>query len=106
MNKTEMLEKLKVTGTQAIKVSIVAGAMVIGFFIGDVYHRMNRNSESKAPLNLKVVHTLKETSVAINERNELLVIDRQNGAYEIYDDSVGRVIFRLYASQMMAQSNQ
>ena len=51
---------------------------------------------------MKTVHKLKETSIAINERSELMIIDRQTGTYEIYEDSIGKVVFGLYASQMIS----
>jgi hypothetical protein len=101
-NKMEVLkEKAKLVTRNAGKIGIIVIAMAIGFFAGDVYHRINRSEKEKSvPMSKKKIHTLVETSIAINERSELLIIDRQNGEYEIYQDSVGQMIFRLYASQM------
>ena len=47
-----------------------------------------------------------EISVAINERNELMLIDRRNGKYEIYQDSTGMQIFNLYANKLYKDNNQ
>jgi len=96
-----IVEKMKIASKNAGKISIIIIAMVIGFIAGDVYHKIIKTEEDKpVPMAQKKINTIRETSVAINERNELLIIDRQNGEYEIYQDSVGQVIFRLYASQM------
>ena len=46
---------------------------------------------------------LDETSIAINERNELMIIDRSTGMYEVYESKIGNTIFSLYANQMYSQ---
>jgi hypothetical protein len=102
--KTSVSERLKSVTKNLGKISIIIIAMVIGFVAGDVYHRIMKSEDEKpVPMAQKKINSLRETSVAINERNELLIIDRQNGEYEIYQDSVGQVIFRLYASQMASE---
>lgn len=97
---TQMMEKVKHAFTHAGKIAIILSALIVGFVCGEFYHRTSEKTEEKLPMDLKTVHNLEHTSVAINERNELLVIDRKTGTYEIYEDSVGKVILRLYASQM------
>jgi len=92
--------KVKVFLTHTGKIAIIAGAMVFGFLAGDVYHRLQKNESEKPVVNLKNVHSLLETSVAINERNELMIINRRTGTYEIYQDSIGSVIFSLYAGKI------
>ncbi len=46
------------------------------------------------------MRTMKDVSVAINESNEVLIIDRASGRFETYSDSVGTSIFKLYAAKM------
>jgi hypothetical protein len=48
---------------------------------------------------------VKETSVAVNERGELMLIDRKNGTFQIYQDSVGQIIFKMYANKMYSFKN-
>lgn len=50
--------------------------------------------------NVQKTKTIKETSVALNERGELLLIDRNSGVYTVYQDSIGKSIFNLYAISM------
>ena len=97
---TIVIEKAKQAFSHVGKIAIIVSAMVLGFLAGDIYHRVTDAKKEKAPMDLKVVHQLKGTSIAINERSELLIIDRQSGTYEIYQDSIGKVIFNLYASSM------
>jgi hypothetical protein len=95
-----IVSKLKMAGKYVGKIGIIVVAIALGFFAGEFYYKSKEIKTEKLPMYLKEVHTLKETSIAINERDELLIIDRKVGNYEIYDPAVGKVVFRLYASQM------
>lgn len=101
-----IVEKSKVFFTHAGKIAIIASAMVFGFIVGDVYHRITNQEKENASnvVNLKNVHRLSGTSVAINERSELLIIDRETGTYEIYQDSIGTMIFSLYAGKIYSNT--
>ena len=96
------INKAKVVLTHTGKIVIIIVAMVIGFIISDVNHRLQakKEKETNQVVNLKNVHSLSETSIAINERSELMVIDRRTGTYEIYQDSIGTIIFNLYAGKI------
>jgi len=102
---TIAFQKIKAILSHVGKVAIIVSALFIGFVSCEIYHRINESSKIKAPMDLKTVHQLKGTSVAINERSELLIINRQDGTYEIYDDSIGRVIFNFYASKIYTTAN-
>lgn len=80
---------------------MLAIALVAGFFIGYYYWVMTNKVDKSQWDNIKPLAT---TSVAINERNELLIIDRKTGIYSIYQDSVGTVIFNLYANRIYKQA--
>ena len=41
-----------------------------------------------------------ETSVAVNERGELMIIDRKTGAYTLYENGLGQSIFNIYANRI------
>ena len=49
------------------------------------------------------VQKIESTSIAINDRGELMVIDRQTGKYLLFQDSVGQQIFNQYASRIYVQ---
>lgn len=104
-NLSKLKSKLKMVGNHVGKIVIIVVAIALGFFAGEFYYKSKESKAEKLPMDLKEVHSLKETSIAINERDELLVIDRKNGSYEIYDNAVGKVVFRLYASQMAMKAN-
>lgn len=76
---------------------VIAIVLVVGFFIGYYYYVLTTKPVQVSPLGH--VRTLHETSVAVNERNELMIIDRATGNYTVYCDSVGTAIFNVYANQ-------
>lgn len=89
---------LKVLANKLGTIMVIAAAMVIGFLVGYYYWYMSvKTSIQKKP------KTMKTISIALNERDELMIIDRANGVYTIYQDSVGRAIFNLYATKKYNQ---
>lgn len=86
--------KLKSSLAKAGFAVAVSAGLAVGFFSGKMYDSyLNKINEKKykAPINCK------DISIAINERNELLIIDRVSGEYKTYQDSVGRGIFDMYS---------
>jgi hypothetical protein len=98
-----LISKVKEGFKHAGKITIIACAMAFGFMASEVYRKVTAKPKTVTAINLTDVHTLGETSVAINERNELMVIDRQTGTYEIYQDSIGNMIFSLYAGKIYSE---
>jgi len=45
-----------------------------------------------------------EVKLAIDESNHLLVIHKKDGTYTVYQDSVGYMIFNLYAKNIWGQA--
>lgn len=77
---------------------VIAAAMVIGFLIGYYYWLMFvKTTGQKETIKLNAV------SIAVNDRGELMIIDRTNGVYSIYQDSVGQEIFNIYATRKYNQ---
>lgn len=96
LNKIETFAK-KLGNLLVLIIALFAGG-VIGYY----YHHF---SKSKNSINIDDVKTIEATSVAINERGELLIIDRKSGKYSLYDDSVGTAIFGMYANKMYLRQN-
>ncbi len=86
------------------RILLVIIALSSGYAISEIRHRYKESLvEGKSPM---VARPAAEISVAINERNELMLIDRRNGKYEIYQDSTGMQIFNLYANKLYKDNNQ
>jgi len=101
MKTTEIISKLKKI---VEKIGILAAVCIIlatGFTVGYYYNKLR---ESMEPNSWKEVKTLQNTSVAINESGELLLIDRKDGDFTIYEDKVGKTIFEMYAAKTYYKS--
>lgn len=87
---------------KAGKVLLFLCIFTLGYVACDIYHRVKKEP-GEAPSEAKITKTIGKVSVAINERKELMIIDRTNGSYEIYQDSIGRCIFNLYANSIQSK---
>lgn len=76
--------------------SIVGIALIGGFFIGRYY-----KGDQTQKINL-YAHTLdiNDISIAVNESNELILIERDTGKYIVYSDEVGMTIFKMYTNRI------
>jgi hypothetical protein len=103
----EKLKNLKVKLSQLFKNGIIYGiiicAVAASFFVGVFYNQMtNKNKSSKVQVKTIVKS---EVNLAIDENNHLIVIEKKTGNYSIYQDSIGKTIFKLYAKNVWGQNN-
>ena len=98
MEKQEILSKTKDYLSKLDKVILFSFAVIIGYSVCEIYHYTKQK-----PPTAKEVKKISETSVAINERGEMLIIDRKTGEYIVYQDSVGKSIFVLYANGIQSK---
>lgn len=92
----QLVEKVTSLLKRLGTVAVLASALIAGFCIGYYYDLAVNKVKGDVWREAK---TLKNTSVAVNEKEDLLIIDRSTGAYVIYSDSIGRVIFNIYAQR-------
>jgi len=90
-------EKVITFAKKAFTYAIIVGALVIGFFIGKRFpynnHPIQDNPYSHA-------YDENEVSIAVNESNELLMIERKTGKYIIYSDKIGMTVFKMYTNRI------
>lgn len=96
MEKTQILEKSRILLKKIGKFIIFVLLVVFGYSICEIYHYTKNKSTN-------TVKKGNEVSVAVNERGEMMIIDRTTGEYNLYQDSVGIFIFNLYANRMQSQ---
>jgi hypothetical protein len=84
------------------KVAIIVTAMASGYATSEIYHRYTTSVKAHQ---MQEPRKSAETSAAINERGELMIIDRKTGTYQVFDNEVGKVIFDLYASKIYYTQN-
>jgi hypothetical protein len=93
---SKALQALKTAG----RVTIIAASLFVGFTAGEIYRSYKKGL---ATSHMPTVQKIEITSVAINDRGELMIIDRGTGKYLLFDDQVGQSIFNQYASRIYVQ---
>jgi len=99
---TTETKEIKTTPSKLTTYLVIMLSVLGGFTIGYYYNVINdlKMSQGKA----SVTEVKKATvNLAIDESNNLLVIDKKTGSYFIYEDSVGMSIFNLYARTITNQ---
>jgi hypothetical protein len=79
------------------KATVIIAAIAIGFISGDIYNNYKNHTKMSSMQNARKTA---ETSVAVNERGELMVIDRKTGTYTLYENGLGQAIFNIYANRI------
>lgn len=98
-------ENLNEKGQKLLTIGIVVVSIVGGIFVHKIYQKLHEDKPCKSTIIYPEMKMVKETSVAVNERGELMLIDRKNGTFQIYQDSVGQIIFKMYANKMYSFKN-
>lgn len=95
-------KEIKTTQSKLTTYLVIMLSVLGGFTIGYYYNviddlKMNQGKASVTEVKKATVN------LAIDESNNLLVIDKKTGSYFIYEDSVGMSIFNLYARTITNQ---
>lgn len=96
-----ILTKIKIAIIKLTYILIIATSLGVGFIIG-YYHNMI--SDIKLDKKQKI-YSKSEINIAVDENNNLLLINRFDGTYTMYEDSIGYTIFNLYARNMFGTHN-
>jgi len=95
-------EKIKTALKQLSFYTVISLSFVAGASIGYYYDFIKKNYTKQA----SVISVKKEeVKLAIDENNNLLIIRKKDGSYTVYQDSVGYMIFNLYAKNIWGQAS-
>ena len=82
---------------------IIIVCSIAAYFVG-VFH--NNMTTKPVDPKIEVVKVKKsQVNLAIDENNHLVIINKESGDYTIYQDSIGKTIFKLYAKNVWGQHN-
>ena len=99
-------EKIKVMMNNSVitgkKIVLFMFLVLFGYFLSESFHYVKSHQPEPAATSPKT-KCVSETSVSVNERGELLILDRTSGEYQIYEDSFAIAIFTVYANDMEAK---
>ena len=95
INREKVMNLLK----PAMNLVIVAAVGTVMFRLGIAYQN-NKNKETKIENPYAHAYSPEEISIAVNESNELIMIERATGKYIVYSDQIGQTIFDMYANRI------
>ena len=94
-------EKIKQVLKQLSFYTIISISFIAGTSIG-YYYDFIKKSYHKEPKFTSVKKS--EIKLAVDENNNLLIIRQTDGSYTVYQDSIGYLIFNLYAKNIWGQA--
>ena len=90
-----MIQKWNTIAKPIFTTILISLCIATGFFVGTIWEDLQPHEHS-AP----IIKSPKNISIAINEANQMLIIDKKSGEYIVFTDSVGLTIFRMYAGKL------
>jgi hypothetical protein len=94
------LDKVKNFLKHATIYSIIGLFCVSSFCVGFYYNEITNN---KKTIKVSKIY-YKDINLAIDQYNNLMVIDVKTGNYTVYEDSVGKSIFNIYAKHVISKN--
>ncbi len=73
---------------------------VLGFVLGFLTHSFTDNFKKTGLKSTGKEQKAHFTSVAINENQQLMIINRNTGTFQLYQDSVAQMILHLYVNHL------
>lgn len=103
---TSILNKISEKLKQLFKTTFIYVVILVSasasFFVGMYYQQMNTKTKKH-----EVTKILKhEVVLAVDENNNLIIIQKSTGDYTIFQDSIGKHIFNMYANSVWNQNTQ
>ena len=95
-NSKPMIKKVTV-------ITVLSLSIVSGFSVGYLYHRIYG---PKSPTIEMISLDKSQVNLAIDENNHLIIIDKNNGNYTVYEDSIGVANFNMYARNVIVKSEK
>lgn len=95
------ISKEKVLGyvKPVLNIIIVASVATASFKLGSAY-QASQKEDVKVENPYSHAFSPEEISIAVNESNELIMIERATGKYIVYSDQIGQTIFGMYANRI------
>lgn len=88
---------------QVMLYTIIITVSTLSFIVGLYYNKFFK-TEKKPSVEVNVVKNT-DVNLAIDQYNNLIIIDNKTGDYVIYQDSIGHTIFTMYAKNIWGQHN-
>lgn len=90
------MEKIKSIAKPIVNWALIAIACIASYLVGFYLPTIQQSHKTKF-INAE---KLTETSVAVTDRGELLIINRADGTFDVYEEKVGLEIFKAYGTHI------
>ena len=100
VTKETILNLAKPVVNTILVVSIATATFQLGRF-----YQVSKTSSKKPSNPYAHAFSPEEISIAVNESNELIMIERATGKYIVYSDQIGQTIFGMYANRIHQEIN-
>lgn len=108
MNITETAQKIKSSEflkevKKWAKTIFHMAILVIVFFTGFKSHVLYEKTTATVQSHAPTYYNIENNSVSVNERGELIILNRETGDSQVFERQIGSTIFTMYASQKYAE---
>lgn len=94
-NKEKIVRSLK----EFFQYLCLGAAVTVGYLIGNYSYEFRHPKQQKQNP-YSIIYAPKDISIAINESDGLLIFMKKSGDYVVYSDSIGQIIFKMYANRI------
>lgn len=101
INLNGVLNKAKVFVKHFMFYVVFLLSLTTGFAVGYYYNTLA--TQKKTNITKPEVILRQDVSLAIDDSNNMLVINKKDGTYILYQDSIGYTIFNFYAKNIWGQ---
>lgn len=84
---------------------IIISSLALATFQLGVLYQLSKQADTKVENPYAHAFSPEEISIAVNESNELIMIERATGKYIVYSDQIGQTIFGMYANRIHQEVN-
>ena len=82
---------------------VIAGSIIAAYLFGAEHTKLTQTPVKHTVEVLKIKKS--DVNLAIDEDNHLIIINNKTGNYTMYQDSIGKTIFKLYAKNVWGQNS-
>ena len=102
-----LTQKIQEYIKKPLQYAIIIGALIIGFLIGRLEYKYSESTKQSPTDNpYDPINTYKNVTIAVDEHNKLILFNTSTGTYQVYSDSIGMGIFKMYSHRLFQKSHE
>ena len=89
-----------------LQYAIIIGALIIGFLIGRLEYKYSESTQTTIDNPYDPINTYRNVTIAVDEHNKFILFNTSTGTYQVYSDSIGMGIFKMYSYRLFQKSHE